>query len=93
MVTQHEFEDAKDKVMMGSRAALARDDRRGKKLLTAYHEGGARDRRAARAGNGSRAQGHDHSARARALGMVMQVAGARQAFDVLRADDPRGSRS
>jgi cell division protease FtsH len=39
MVTQHEFEDAKDKVMMGSeRRSLVMTEE--EKLLTAYHEGG-----------------------------------------------------
>jgi cell division protease FtsH len=39
MVTQHEFEDAKDKVMMGAeRKSLVMTEE--EKLLTAYHEGG-----------------------------------------------------
>jgi cell division protease FtsH len=39
LVTQHEFEDAKDKVMMGAeRRSMAMTDE--EKKLTAYHEGG-----------------------------------------------------
>src|ERR1700748_3193993 len=39
MVTQHDFEDAKDKVMMGAeRKSLVMTEE--EKLLTAYHEGG-----------------------------------------------------
>ena len=71
MVTQVEFEDAKDKVMMGAeRKSLVMTEE--EKLLTAYHEGGPRYRRAQR-----QSDGPVHKAtiipRGRALGMVMQL--------------------
>ena len=85
MVTQGEFEDAKDKVMMGAeRKSLVMTEE--EKMLTAYHEGG----HAILALN-VKATDPVHKAtiipRGRALGMVMQLAGARQALDELRADD------
>jgi cell division protease FtsH len=71
MVTQHEFEDAKDKVMMGAeRKSLVMTEE--EKLLTAYHEGG----HAILALNVP-ATDPVHKAtiipRGRALGMVMQL--------------------
>ncbi len=71
MVTQHEFEDAKDKVMMGAeRKSLVMTEE--EKLLTAYHEGG----HAILALN-VKATDPVHKAtiipRGRALGMVMQL--------------------
>jgi len=62
MVTQSEFEDAKDKVMMGAeRKSLVMTEE--EKMLTAYHEGGhavlALNVKATRSG----AQGHDHPSR------------------------------
>ena len=62
MVTQVEFEDAKDKVMMGAeRKSLVMTEE--EKLLTAYHEGGHAHRGAQRRRHRSGAQGHHHSAR------------------------------
>ena len=71
MVTQHEFEDAKDKVMMGAeRKSLVMTEE--EKMLTAYHEGG----HAILALNVP-ATDPVHKAtiipRGRALGMVMQL--------------------
>jgi cell division protease FtsH len=71
MVTQHEFEDAKDKVMMGAeRKSLVMTEE--EKMLTAYHEGG----HAILALN-VKATDPVHKAtiipRGRALGMVMQL--------------------
>jgi len=71
MVTQHEFEDAKDKVMMGSeRRSLVMTEE--EKLLTAYHEGGH-----AIVALKVPATDPVHKAtiipRGRALGMVMQL--------------------
>jgi cell division protease FtsH len=71
MVTQHEFEDAKDKVMMGAeRKSLVMTEE--EKLLTAYHEAG----HAILALN-VKATDPVHKAtiipRGRALGMVMQL--------------------
>ena len=85
MVTQSEFEDAKDKVMMGAeRKSLVMTDE--EKMLTAYHEGGhaivALNVKATDPG----AQGHHHSARPRAR-HGHAIAGARQAVDEPRADD------
>ena len=81
-VTMAEFEEAKDKVMMGAerRSMVMTDD---EKKLTAYHEGGhalvhALCRRARAA-----AQGHDHPARPRA-GRHHVPAGARQVQPVRR---------
>ncbi len=71
MVTQHEFEDAKDKVMMGAerRSLVMTED---EKLLTAYHEGGH-----AIVALHVAATDPVHKAtiipRGRALGMVMQL--------------------
>jgi cell division protease FtsH len=63
MVTQSEFEDAKDKVMMGAeRKSLVMTEE--EKLLTAYHEGG--HRRVERQGHRPCAQGDHYSARSRA---------------------------
>lgn len=71
MVTQHEFEDAKDKVMMGAeRKSLVMTEE--EKLLTAYHEGGH-----AIVALNVAATDPVHKAtiipRGRALGMVMQL--------------------
>jgi cell division protease FtsH len=71
MVTQAEFEDAKDKVMMGSeRRSLVMTEE--EKLLTAYHEGGH-----ALVALNVKATDPVHKAtiipRGRALGMVMQL--------------------
>jgi cell division protease FtsH len=71
MVTQHEFEDAKDKVMMGAeRRSLVMTEE--EKLLTAYHEGGH-----AIVALHVPATDPVHKAtiipRGRALGMVMQL--------------------
>ena len=71
MVTQAEFEDAKDKVMMGAeRKSLVMTDE--EKLLTAYHEGGH-----ALVALNVVATDPVHKAtiipRGRALGMVMQL--------------------
>ena len=63
VVTQQEFEDSKDKVMMGAerRSMIMTEE---EKLATAYHEGGHALVNMLRAGQRSAAQGHDHSARA-----------------------------
>jgi cell division protease FtsH len=71
MVTQHEFEDAKDKVMMGSeRRSMAMSEEQ--KRLTAYHEAGH-----AIVALNVPASDPVHKAtiipRGRALGMVMQL--------------------
>ncbi len=71
MVTQHEFEDAKDKVMMGAeRKSLVMTEE--EKMLTAYHEGGH-----AIVAFNVPATDPVHKAtiipRGRALGMVMQL--------------------
>ncbi|HKQ95616.1 MAG TPA: ATP-dependent zinc metalloprotease FtsH [Aestuariivirgaceae bacterium] len=71
MVTQHEFEDAKDKVMMGSeRRSMAMSEE--EKQLTAYHEAGH-----ALVALNVPAADPVHKAtiipRGRALGMVMQL--------------------
>src|ERR1700760_3689892 len=71
MVTQSEFEDAKDKVMMGAeRKSLVMTEE--EKLLTAYHEGGH-----ALVALNVKATDPVHKAtiipRGRALGMVMQL--------------------
>jgi cell division protease FtsH len=71
MVTQAEFEDAKDKVMMGAeRKSLVMTEE--EKLLTAYHEGGH-----ALVALNVKATDPVHKAtiipRGRALGMVMQL--------------------
>jgi len=71
MVTQQEFEDAKDKVMMGAeRKSLVMTEE--EKLLTAYHEGGH-----AILALSVKATDPVHKAtiipRGRALGMVMQL--------------------
>ena len=71
MVTQHEFEDAKDKVMMGAeRKSLVMTEE--EKMLTAYHEGGH-----AIVALNVKATDPVHKAtiipRGRALGMVMQL--------------------
>jgi ATP-dependent Zn proteases len=85
MVTQAEFEEAKDKVMMGAeRKSLVMTEE--EKMLTAYHEGGHAivglnvdcDR--------SDPQGDDHSARPCAR-HGDAAARARQAVDVAGADD------
>ena len=71
MVTQSEFEDAKDKVMMGAeRKSLVMTEE--EKMLTAYHEGGH-----AIVALNVKATDPVHKAtiipRGRALGMVMQL--------------------
>jgi cell division protease FtsH len=71
MVTQYEFEDAKDKVMMGAeRKSLVMTEE--EKMLTAYHEGGH-----AIVAINVKATDPVHKAtiipRGRALGMVMQL--------------------
>ena len=71
MVTQAEFEEAKDKVMMGAeRKSLVMTEE--EKMLTAYHEGGH-----AIVGLNVKATDPIHKAtiipRGRALGMVMQL--------------------
>jgi cell division protease FtsH len=71
MVTQQEFEDAKDKVMMGAeRKSLIMTEE--EKMLTAYHEGGH-----AIVALNVKATDPVHKAtiipRGRALGMVMQL--------------------
>src|SRR6185369_2811809 len=89
MVTQAEFEDAKDKVMMGAeRKSLVMTDE--EKMLTAYHEGGH-----AIVALNVIATDPVHKAtiipRGRALGMVMQLPErdklSRQVVDEPRADD------
>ncbi len=85
MVTQSEFEDAKDKVMMGAeRKSLVMTEE--EKMLTAYHEGGH-----AIVALNVKATDPVHKAtiipRGRALGMVMQLPGARQAVDEPGTDD------
>ncbi len=85
IVTMVEFEDSKDKIMMGAeRRTLVMTE--GEKQLTAYHEGGH-----ALVALSVPATDPVHKAtiipRGRALGMVMQLARARQALDELRADD------
>ena len=72
VVAMREFEDAKDKVMMGpERKSMVMSDK--EKELTAYHESGhaivALNVPAADPGP----QSHNHSTRGRALGMVMQL--------------------
>jgi len=64
MVTQSEFEEAKDKVMMGAeRKSLVMSEE--EKMLTAYHEAGHAIVGLNVVGRHSRAQGDHHSARAR----------------------------
>ncbi|HXL69012.1 MAG TPA: ATP-dependent zinc metalloprotease FtsH [Xanthobacteraceae bacterium] len=71
MVTQHEFEDAKDKVMMGSeRRSLVMTEE--EKLLTAYHEGGHAIV-ALKVGATDPVHKATIIPRGRALGMVMQL--------------------
>ncbi len=85
LVTMAEFEDAKDKVMMGAerRTLVMTED---EKRLTAYHEAGH-----AIVALNVAATDPVHKAtiipRGRALGMVNAVAGTRQAVDEPRADD------
>jgi tRNA(Ile)-lysidine synthase len=82
VVTMAEFEDAKDKVMMGAerRSMVMTED---EKKLTAYHEAGH-----AIVALNVPASDPVHKAtiipRGRALGMVMQPAGARQAIPISR---------
>ena len=65
LVTQLEFEDAKDKVMMGAeRRSMVMTEE--EKTLTAYHEGGHALVALHHAGVRPGAQGDDHSARPRA---------------------------
>ena len=62
LVAMAEFEEAKDKVMMGAerRSMVMTDD---EKRMTAYHEAGPRDRVDPRTGVGPDPQGDDHPAR------------------------------
>ena len=97
VVAMAEFEDAKDKVMMGTeRRSLVMTE--AEKRMTAYHEARPRAVRHARAGMRSGAQGDDHPARPRA-GPGDEPAGGRPLFQVevqaaVRADHgdgrPRG---
>ena len=85
MVTQIEFEDAKDKVMMGAeRKSLVMTEE--EKLLTAYHEGGH-----AIVALNVKATDPVHKAtiipRGHALGMVMQLPERDKLLDEPRADD------
>ena len=85
MVTQAEFEDAKDKVMMGAeRKSLVMTEE--EKMLTAYHEGGH-----AIVALNVKATDPVHKAtiipRGRALGMVMQLPERDKLSMSLRADD------
>ena len=85
MVTQAEFEEAKDKVMMGAeRKSLVMTEE--EKMLTAYHEGGH-----AIVGLNVVATDPIHKAtiipRGRALGMVMQLPERDKLSMSLRADD------
>ena len=85
VVTKDEFEDAKDKIMMGAeRRTMVMTEQ--EKLLTAYHEGGHAIVALNVAGDRSGPQGDDHPARPRAR-HGHAVARARQAVDELRADD------
>ena len=62
IVTQQEFEDAKDKVMMGAeRRSMVMSEE--EKQLTAYHEAGHALVGLSGQGQRSAAQGHDHPAR------------------------------
>jgi cell division protease FtsH len=85
IVTMHEFEDAKDKVMMGAerRTLVMTDD---EKRLTAYHEAGHASWRPQRAGDRPGPQGDDHPPRPGAR-HGHAAARARQALHELRADD------
>jgi cell division protease FtsH len=70
MVTMADFEDAKDKVMMGAeRKSMVMTEE--EKRMTAYHEGG-HALVALTVPTPTRSQG-DHHPRGRALGMVMQL--------------------
>ena len=85
MVTQSEFEDAKDKVMMGAeRKSLVMTEE--EKMLTAYHEGGH-----AIVALNVKATDPVHKAtiipRGRALGMVMQLPERDKLSMIARADD------
>ncbi len=85
IVTMSEFEDAKDKVMMGAerRTLVMTDD---EKRLTAYHEAGHAIVALNVPGHRSGPQGDDHSARTCARhGHAAARAG--QAVHELRADD------
>ena len=85
MVTQAEFEDAKDKVMMGAeRKSLVMTEE--EKMLTAYHEAGHAILALTRQGDRPGAQGDHHSARPRAR-HGDAAPRTRQAVDELRADD------
>ncbi len=85
MVTQAEFEEAKDKVMMGAeRKSLVMTEE--EKMLTAYHEGGHAIVRPQRDRDRSDPQGDHHSARPCAR-HGDATPRARQAVDVARADD------
>ncbi len=90
-VTMDDFENAKDKVMMGAerRSMVMSDDER---RLTAYHEAGPRGGRAERAAARPDPQGDDHPARTGA-GAGAEPAGARPAVrhhDQVQVDDRDG---
>ena len=82
LVAMSEFEEAKDKVMMGTerKSMVMTED---EKKMTAYHEAGHAHRRAPRAGVGPDPQGDDHPARPRA-GHGHAPARARQLFSYHR---------
>ena len=85
MVTQAEFEEAKDKVMMGAeRKSLVMTEE--EKDADGLSRGRSRHRRPQRRRDRSDPQGHDHSARPCAR-HGDAAARARQAVDVARADD------
>ncbi len=81
VVTKDEFEDAKDKIMMGAeRRTMVMTEQ--EKMLTAYHEGGHAIVALNVRGDRSRPQGDDHPARPRAR-HGHAAAGTRQAVDEL----------
>ena len=85
IVTNQEFEDARDKIMMGAeRRTLVMTDE--EKKLTAYHEGGHALVSLERAGLDADPQGDDHSARQSARHGA-GPAGARSDLAELRAAD------
>jgi cell division protease FtsH len=87
LVTMQEFEDAKDKVMMGAeRRSLGHD--RGREEAHRLSRGRPRHRRAQRAGGRSDPQGDDHSARPCAR-HGHAAAGGRPLLDELQVDDSR----
>ena len=84
LVAMQEFEDAKDKVMMGAERRSHGDDR-GREEDDRLSRGGPRDRLGARAGVGPDPQGDDHPARPRA-GHGHAPARTRQLFVPPRQD-------